>query len=71
MADKPPVPPISSDYAILDVMFGRVKLASHLKKHGPVKATIEIEITEPYGSNDGTSIEFNCNVLSIRTHSDG
>ena len=59
-------PEFTSDYMILDVMKGRAKLASFLKKSGPVRVLIEAEITEPYGSNDGTSIEFNCNVLSVR-----
>ncbi|OWQ97978.1 hypothetical protein [Sphingopyxis witflariensis] len=58
-------PKITSAYAIVDVMKGRKALARHLAKHGPVRVTIVAELTEPYGSDDGTSIEFNANVISI------
>lgn len=58
-------PAITSDYGILDVMKGRKALARHLKKHGPVRVVIEATLTEPFGSDDGTSIEFNMNVHSV------
>ena len=58
-------PAITSTYAIVDVMKGRKALARHLAKHGPVRVTIVAELTEPYGADDGTSIEFNANVISI------
>jgi hypothetical protein len=64
---KPTPPNFTSDYGILDVMKGRVFLARHLAKHGPLRVVIEAELTEPYGQNDGTSIEFNMNVLSVRS----
>ena len=58
-------PTFTSTYAIVDVMKGRKKLAKHLEKHGPVRVLIEAELTDPYGRDDGDSIEFNANVLSI------
>lgn len=58
-------PRLSSTYAILDVMRGRKALVKHLAKHGPVRVIIEAEITDPYGIDDGESIEFNCDVLRI------
>lgn len=58
-------PKFSSTYAIVDVMKGRKALARHIAKHGPVRVTIVAEITDPYGSDDGASIEFNANVISI------
>ena len=59
-------PKISSTYAILDVMRGRKALAKHLLKHGPLRVTIEAEITDAYGCDDGDSIEFNMNVLKVK-----
>lgn len=59
-------PKFTSTYGILDVMKGRKKLRSHLKKHGPVKVLIEATLTEPYGQDDGVSIEFNMNVTSVK-----
>lgn len=50
---------------MLDVEKGRVKLASHLKMVGPVDVVIYATLTEPFGSNDGTSIEFNMNVTRV------
>ncbi len=58
-------PRFSSTYGLLDVEKGRKKLASHLKRHGPVRVLIEAEITDPFGSDDGTSIEFNMNVTAL------
>lgn len=59
------VPKITSSYLILDVEKWRKALAKHLAKHGAVKATVEVLITDAYGRDDGVSIEFNCNVLNI------
>lgn len=56
---------IKSEYAIIDVMKGRHKLEKHLLKRGPVRVMIEATLTCPYGSDDGTSIEFNANVHKI------
>ena len=60
----------SSDFALLDVTKGRHKLATHLKKHGPVKVLIEAEIEYPFGHDDGTSIEFVCKVNRLEISSD-
>ena len=62
------LPDITSNYAILDVEKHRLTLDRHIKQHGPVRLTAELEVTGPFGSNDGTSMEFNCNVLSITNH---
>lgn len=59
------LPAITSNFAILDVEKHRLTLERHIKKNGPVRLTVELEVTGPFGSNDGTSMEFNCNVLSI------
>lgn len=58
-------PRISSQYAIIDVMRGRKALARHLEREGPMRVMIEAEITDPFGGDDGTSIEFNATVISI------
>lgn len=58
-------PKIKSSYAILDVETGRKALERHLKQHGGVLAVIHAVITDPHGSDDGTSIEFNCDVMSV------
>lgn len=60
------VPKFTSTYGILDVMKGRKKLAKHINSHGPVLVMIEAILTAPYGSDDGTSIEFNMDVHSVR-----
>lgn len=65
MADEDRRPSFTSDFALIDVKKGRKALARYLAKHGPLRATITVEITDPFGSDDGTSIEFNANVLSI------
>lgn len=59
-------PKISSSYAILDIEKGRKALVKHLSKYGAVKVTIEALITDPFGSDDGVSIEFNMDVLSVK-----
>lgn len=56
---------IRSTYMLLDVEKGRKALAKRLAKDGPVRVLIEAEIVDPFGSDDGTSIEFNCNVLGV------
>jgi hypothetical protein len=60
------VPKFTSTYAILDVMKGRKNLARHLDRDGPVRVLIEATITDPYGQDDGTSIEFCCDVHSVK-----
>lgn len=56
---------LQSTYALIDVMKGRKKLARHLATNGPVKVLIEATLTEPYGGDDGTSIEFCADVQRI------
>jgi hypothetical protein len=58
-------PKITSTYAIVDVMKGRRALRRYLEANGPLRVTIVAELTEPYGGDDGVSIEFNANILSI------
>jgi hypothetical protein len=62
---EPKPPRMKSTYAIIDVMSGRKALDKYLLKHGPLRVTIEAEITDAYGIDDGDSIEFNCNVLRV------
>ncbi len=57
--------PINSTYLILDVMKGRKALARRLAKNGPIRVQIVADIVDPFGSDDGTSIEFNCDVVSV------
>jgi hypothetical protein len=58
-------PRISSTFAILDIERGRKALAKHLDRHGPVRVLIEAVITGPYGYDDGVSIEFCADVVSV------
>jgi hypothetical protein len=58
-------PAFKSTYAILDVTTGRAALQRHLLKNGPVEVVITATISEPYGKDDGISIEFNCDVTSL------
>ena len=62
---EPSPPKFSSDYGILDVTKGRKKLEKHIAKHGLVPVIIHANIRDAYGSDDGTSIEFNMSVLSV------
>lgn len=62
---KTGLPKIDSEYCIIDVTRGRKALASHLAKHGPVRVQILVDLTEPFGRDDGVSIEFNGNVLGL------
>ena len=59
-------PQFTSAYGMLDVMKGRKALSKHLDKHGHVRVLIEATITCPFGSDDGTSIEFNMDVSSVK-----
>lgn len=55
----------TSTYCLLDVMKGRKKLAKRLKKDGPLRVIIVADITDEFGLDDGESIEFNCDVISV------
>ena len=58
-------PRFKATYGILDVEQGRKALAKHLRTHGPQEVVIYATITDPFGSDDGTSIEFNMNVSRV------
>lgn len=58
-------PRFNSTYGMLDVMKGRKALAKHLKAHGGVSVLIHAVLTDPFGSDDGTSIEFNMDVSKV------
>lgn len=60
------IPHFESEFVLLDVTKGRVKLQSYIKKHGPVRVTVEMELDYPASGNDGTSIEFAGQVLSLK-----
>lgn len=62
---------LESDFALLDVMRGRKALKKFLEKNPQgLKVTVEMTITRPWGSDDGTSIEFECNVTKLKVHND-
>lgn len=59
--------PFKSDFALLDVKTGRAALEKRLAKLGkPIRVQVEMTIDYPHGSDDGTSIEFSCTVLSVK-----
>jgi hypothetical protein len=58
-------PRIKSTYAIVDVMQGRHSLARYLKANVGLPVIIHAVLTDPFGSDDGTSIEFNAEVSKI------
>lgn len=55
----------TSAYCLLDVMKGRKRLAKRIKKDGPLRVVIVADITDEFGWDDGDSIEFNCDVISV------
>lgn len=59
-------PRIKSNYAIIDIEGGRKALAKYLRENAGVPVVIHAVLTDPYGSDDGTSIEFNAEVVSIK-----
>jgi hypothetical protein len=58
-------PRINSTYAIVDVMKGRHALARYLKANEGLPVTIHGVLIYPFGSDDGTSIEFCMDVSKI------
>ena len=58
-------PRFTSSYGILDIEKGRKALAKHLKANGGLPVLIHAVLTDPYGSDDGVSIEFNMEVLKV------
>lgn len=61
------IAPFTSDFAILDVKRGRAALEKRLKC-GPLRVRVEMAIDRPHGSDDGTSQEFSCTVLSVKEY---
>lgn len=58
--------PFKSDFLLLDVKAGRAKLANQIAAGKKFRALIEVEINDQWGSDDGTSIEFGCDVKSVK-----
>lgn len=58
-------PKIKSSYAIVDIQQGRKALAKYLNGNAGLPVVIHAVLTDPYGTDDGTSIEFNAEVLKI------
>ncbi|ODP39240.1 hypothetical protein [Sphingomonas turrisvirgatae] len=58
-------PRIRSSYGILDVEQGRKALARYLQANAGLPVVIHAVLTDPYGGDDGTSIEFNMQVVKI------
>jgi hypothetical protein len=58
-------PHIKSSYAIIDIEGGRKALARYLSQNPGLSVVIHATLTEPYGRDDGVSIEFNADVHSI------
>lgn len=55
-----------SDFAILDVKAGRKELERKIAlRGGPVHVLVDMLI-EASGRDDGTSMEFSCQVLSVK-----
>ncbi len=59
-------PKFESEFALLDVTKHRLSLAKHLRENGPLAVTVNMTLTQPFGSNDGTSMEFCANVTSVK-----
>ena len=55
--------PINSDFAILDVKWGRVELGRRINRgDNRIPVTIRGYIVRQHGNDDGTSIEFEIEV---------
>lgn len=58
-------PRITSTFAIIDIERGRTSLVKYLRANPGLEVNIRAVITDPYGRDDGDSMEFNAEVLSI------
>ena len=58
--------PFKSTFALLDVKKGRKALAEKIKAGGKVRVRTDMEINRQWGSDDGVSIEFSGDVLSVK-----
>ena len=57
---------INSEFALLDVKRGRVELARRINRgDNRIPVTIRGYITDVWGNDDGTSIEFQVDVASV------
>lgn len=65
MAESITKPTFTSTYGILDVQKGRKKLATFLRKNPRLPVVIHAVITDPFGSDDGVSIEFNMEISRV------
>ena len=61
--------PFKSDFAILDVKEGREDLRFKIMNGGKVRVRVEMEIDTQWGADDGVSIEFAGDVLSVKQFS--
>lgn len=58
--------PFHSDFAILDVKSGKAKLAKQINGGARVRVLVEMVLDRQHGSDDGVSIEFSGEVLSVK-----
>jgi hypothetical protein len=58
--------PFKSDFALLDVKTGRAALARRIAKGEEIPVTIRGTIIGVWGNDDGTSIEFQMDVASVK-----
>lgn len=66
MASEMKLAPFKSDFALLDVKQGRAALEKRIKKSGPVRVRVDMTVNYSAGGDDGTSIEFACDVHSVK-----
>lgn len=58
--------PFTSTFAILDVKKGRHALAKKIAAGGKVRVRVDMVINSQWGADDGVSIEFSGDVLSVK-----
>lgn len=58
--------PFKSDFAIIDIKKGRQALAKKIAAGAKVRVRVDMLIDQQYGNDDGTSIAFYCDILSIK-----
>jgi hypothetical protein len=58
--------PFKSDFALLDVKAGRRQLAKRIARGEKVLVFVEMVIDSQFDHDDGTSIEFSCDVKSMK-----
>jgi hypothetical protein len=62
--------PFKSTFAILDVKKGRAALAKKIAAGGKVRIRVDMLINSQWGDDDGVSIEFAGDVLSVKQFRD-